>query len=196
MNNRFMITIGVILSVFPLIVRSASTEPETVYSKGLAQIKLTVPADEQARKYLGLTEEGGQFGLSDIKADILIIEIFNMYCPFCQRHAPMANKLFQAIQARIDLKDRVKFIGLGISNSSYEVNIFRQKYSVQFPLFEDKGFLIVNALPGIRTPHYFSLRKSGDSMELFLSMQGSFDNEGVFLETVLKNSGIKFSDIP
>ncbi len=192
MNNRFMITIGVMLPLFPLIVLSASTEPETVYSKGLAQIKLTVPADEQARKYLGLTKESGQFGLSDIKADILIIEIFNIYCPFCQRHAPMANKLFQAIQGRIDLKDRVKFIGLGISNSAYEVNIFRQKYSVQFPLFEDKGSSVVNALPGIRTPHYFGLRKSDDSMELFLSMQGSFDDEGVFLETMLKNSGIQF----
>ena len=192
MNNRFMITIGVMLSLFPIIVLGAFTEPETVYSKGLAQIKLTVPADEQARKHLGLTKESGQFGLSDIKADILIIEIFNIYCPFCQRHAPKANKLFQAIEGRIDLKDKVKFIGLGISNSAYEVNIFRQKYSVQFPLFEDKGSSIVNALPGIRTPHYFGLRKSGDSMELFLSMQGSFDDEGVFLETLLKNSGIRF----
>jgi thiol-disulfide isomerase/thioredoxin len=151
-----------------------------------------MPADEQARKYLGLTKESGQFGLSDIKADILIIEIFNIYCPFCQRHAPKANKLFQAIQGRIDLKDKVKFIGLGISNSAYEVNIFKQKYSVQFPLFEDKGSSIVNALPGIRTPHYFVLRKSGDSMELFFSMQGSFDDEEEFLETVLKNSGIQF----
>jgi peroxiredoxin len=192
MNNRFMMTTGLMLSLFPLIVLGASTEPETVYSKGLAQIRLTVPADEQARKYLGLAKESGQFGLSDIKADILIIEIFNIYCPFCQRHAPKANKLFQTIQGRTDLKDKVKFIGLGISNSAYEVNIFRQKYSVQFPLFEDKESSIVQALPGIRTPHYFGLRKSGDSMELFLSMQGSFDDEGVFLETLLKNSGIQF----
>jgi AhpC/TSA family len=192
LNNRLIIGIGLIFFLFPLIALGVSAEPETVYSKGLAQIKLLVPADAQVRGYLGLAQESGQFSLSEVKADILIIEIFNMYCPFCQRHAPMANRLFQTIQGRDDLKERVKFIGLGITNSAYEVNIFREKYSVKFPLFEDKAWSIVNALPGIRTPHYFGLRKNGNSMELFLSKQGSFDNEGEFLGDILKDSGIQF----
>jgi thiol-disulfide isomerase/thioredoxin len=192
MNKYLVTTIGVFFSIFFLVAAGQAAESEKDYNGALAQIKLFVPADAQAREYLGLKQDSGQFNLSQVSADILIIEVFNMYCPYCQRHAPMANKLYQTIQSRKELKDRVKFIGLGITNTAYEVNYFKQRYSVPFPLFEDKGWMIVNALPGIRTPHYFGLRKTGTSMQVFLSKQGSFDDEGVFLENVLKNSGIQF----
>jgi thiol-disulfide isomerase/thioredoxin len=161
------------------------------YSTALAQIKLTIPADPSVRNYLGLKRESGQISLSEVNADILIIEIFNMYCPYCQLHAPMANKLYQTIRNRKDLKDRVKLIGIGISNSPYEVNIFRQKYSVLFPLFDDKNGSVLDAIPEIRTPHYFAIKKgSGSSIDVFFSKQGPYKDDTIFLDTILKKSGL------
>ena len=183
---------GLLLLLFPLAALATTPEADKVFSKGLEQLKLTVPAGAPERDYLGLTQESGQFSLSQVKADVLIVEIFSMYCPFCQRHAPATNKLFNRIQARNDLKDRVKLMGLGISNSAYEVNVFRKKYAILFPLIEDKGWSVANALPGIRTPHYFGIRKKGDTMEVFYSKQGAFADDGEFLNEVLKESGITF----
>ena len=39
-------------------------------------IKLPVPQDQSDRKYLGLSNEG-TFKIKDIRADVVIIEIFN-----------------------------------------------------------------------------------------------------------------------
>jgi len=163
------------------------------YRKAVARIKLPVPLDAQAREYLGLQQDGGQFSLAQIRADIVIIEIFNMYCPYCQKHAPMTNKLFQLIQGKDTLKGRVKFIGIGIGNSPFEVGVFKKKYKILFPLFDDSNSAILNSLPGIRTPHYFAVKKAGGSNdELYFTYQGSFDDEKAFLDSVLQKSGMSF----
>jgi hypothetical protein len=192
MKTRCAIIISAIFSLSLLVAVSAYAEGTKDYSASLAQIKLPVPTDPQVREYLGLKQGSGQFTLSQVNADILIIEVFSMYCPYCQKHAPMTNKLYQEIQARKDLNSRVKFIGLGISNSAYEVDVFRKKYAIAFPLFDDKGWAILNSLPGIRTPHYFALRKAGSSQEEFFEWPGPFSDEKDFLETIVKKSGIRF----
>ncbi|MCE5273575.1 MAG: redoxin domain-containing protein [Deltaproteobacteria bacterium] len=193
MKRGKYLVIGVIFCMLPFTGAGAADSQEIDYSGGLAKIKLLVPAEAKVRESLGLKQASGLFSLSEVKADILIVEIFSMYCPYCQRHAPMANKLYQAIQGRKDLKDRVKLIGIGIGNSAYEVNIFRQKYAVGFPLFEDKGGTAINSLPGIRTPHYFGIKKgAGSSFDVFFSRQGPYDDEKVFLDGLLKKSGIRF----
>ncbi len=59
---------------------------------------LSAPERDVHRQYLGL-ENGEPFVLGQIKADIIIIEIFSMYCPICQREAANVNTLFSLIQA-------------------------------------------------------------------------------------------------
>lgn len=46
--------------------------------KPLPDIVLPVPADASERLYLGL-QESGQFRIPQIKAEVVIIEVFNMY---------------------------------------------------------------------------------------------------------------------
>ncbi|MEJ2363162.1 MAG: hypothetical protein P8075_03805 [Deltaproteobacteria bacterium] len=55
----------------------AAEEPPAVGST-LPPIKLLVPDNPQAKKYLGLSV-GKYFTIPDIKAEVVIIEIFNMY---------------------------------------------------------------------------------------------------------------------
>ena len=68
---------------------AAETKPET---EPLPDITLTVPDNKEHIQYLGLKgEPGTPFKLSDIDADILMIELFSMYCPYCQNAAPAVN---------------------------------------------------------------------------------------------------------
>jgi protein-disulfide isomerase len=64
----------------------------------LAAIKLLVPENPAEKTYLGLTKSG-EFSVRDIDADVVIIEVFSMYCPICQGEAPKVNEPAQAHRA-------------------------------------------------------------------------------------------------
>jgi len=159
------------------------------YSKAITQVKLGVPDDPDVKTYLGLRQKSGQIMLGDIDGEIIIIEIFSMYCPYCQKHAPTANKLFQAIEEGKETRGKVKLIGIGVGNSAYEVKFFKKKYGVPFPLFDDANSAVLNSLRGIRTPTYFGIRKNGKTLSVFFTQQGPYDDAQTFLQAVLKKTG-------
>ena len=110
---------------------------------------------ESGRAYLGLTG-GGRHSLSQVKAGLVIVEVFSMYCPHCQNEAPVANELRALLKAR-KLDGAVKMIGVGAGNSDFEVQVFREKYGVSFPLFEDPDFVVNKQLGEVGTPFFYVL---------------------------------------
>ena len=133
---------------------SKATSPPPAGSV-LPEIKLPVPPRFEQREYLGI-KEGEYFKISDVRADVVIIEVFSMYCPFCQKEAPNVNALQALIARRPDLNGKIKFIGIGAGNSTYEVNAFRDLYGITFPLVPDANFTLHKALGGTRTPCFIS----------------------------------------
>jgi len=149
---------------------------------------LPEPENEIHKSYLGLLNND-RFSLGQIKADIVIIEIFSMYCPVCQREAANVNTLFHLIQNSSSLKKRVRLIGIGAGNSSFEVNFFKEKYTIEFPLFSDPDFTIHKKIGAVRTPHFFGLALQGNGQfRVFYSKSGEISDPEIFLETLLKNS--------
>jgi thiol-disulfide isomerase/thioredoxin len=187
--HYFLIFVCTVLISSPALAVSGS---ENDYIKALMNMKIFVPEDAADRMYLGIKEKSGQISLTHIKTQVLIIEVFSMYCPHCQRHAPVANKLYQAIDSEPQFRDKIKMIGIGVGNSKYEVGIFQDKYSPPFPLFDDRNSAVVNAFGGILTPHYFGLKMKDDStFEVFYSRSGGYTDAEEFLEMIVKLSGIK-----
>jgi peroxiredoxin len=170
-------------------VSAGAASPEQVYSKAIIQARLQLPDDKAAAGYLGIGRKSGTIMLGDIDADIIIVEIFSMYCPYCQRHAPATNKLFDAIQTGTFTREKVKLIGIGVGNSAHEAAFFKKKYGIRFPLFADANSAVLNSLPGVRTPYYFGIRKDGKSLNVFFQQQGAFDDVQTFLKTIVEKSG-------
>jgi hypothetical protein len=101
------------------------------------------------------------------------------------------NELYRAIQAKKDLKDKIKLIGIGTGNSEFEVDFFRKKYEVPFPLFSDENYAIHKALGEVRTPYFIGVRlKQDGSGEVFYSKLGGFTDADKFLKLMTKSSGI------
>ena len=157
----------------------------------LPTINLPIPKILSEKQYLGLAGEG-IFKIPQIKAEVVIIEIFSMYCPNCQKDAPKVNELYNMIENQPELKTKIKLIGIGAGNSSYEVELFKKTYSIPFPLFPDKDFSIHKACGEVRTPYYIIVKNKADGSHQIVHAQlGGFQEAEPFLKLVLSVSGLR-----
>jgi peroxiredoxin len=161
-------------------------------SKGgvLPDITLSAPKNPSHRNYLGLPDETS-FKIPRIKAAVVIIEIFSMYCPYCQREAPEINRLYSIIENDPALKDKIKVIGIGTGNSSFEVDVFRDTYSVPFPLIADEDYSVHKSFGEVRTPYFMGIKINEDGTHKVFYSEPGFIGVEPFLTLMLKLSGLK-----
>jgi peroxiredoxin len=160
----------------------------------LPDFKLPAPKDSADKNYLGVSGSffSGPFKIPQIKANVVIIEIFSMYCPYCQAEAPTVNSLYSRIESSPALKGKIKLVGIGAGNSDYEVGVFKKKYHVAFPLFPDGDFKIHKLMGEVRTPYFIGMRINPDgSHQVFYSKLGAFEGVDQFLNQIMKLSGLK-----
>ena len=160
----------------------------------LPDFKLPAPKDSADKNYLGVSGSffSGPFKIPQIKANVVIIEIFSMYCPYCQAEAPTVNSLYSRIESSPALKGKIKLVGIGAGNSDYEVGVFKKKYHVAFPLFSDGDFKIHKLMGEVRTPYFIGAKINPDgSHQVFYSKLGAFESVDNFLNQILKLSGLK-----
>jgi thiol-disulfide isomerase/thioredoxin len=171
--------------------------PATIATSGppakgaqLPETNLPVPNDPAERLYLGLSGKGS-FQIPEIKAKVVIIEIFSMYCPYCQREAPEVNKLYQAIEGDRNLRGKIKLIGIGAGNSQFEVGVFRKTYKVPFPLFPDEDFTLHKCFGETRTPYFIAIQiDENGSHQVIYSKLGGTKGAEKFLKQITQLSGL------
>ena len=190
--KKNLTVLAIMISLFwtPVFPALAANKPPQK-GEGLPAINLPVPKNPDEKTYLGLSGSG-TFKISQIKAKVVIVEIFSMYCPYCQKDAHGVNKLYRLIENNPDIKNKIKIIGIGTGNSSYEVEVFRKTYNVPFPLFPDKDFTIHKACGEVRTPYFMVVKINEDGTHQIVHTQlGEYPGAEPFLELVLKASGLK-----
>ena len=140
--------------------------------------------DKKDGAYLGVNGKD-DFSVRDIDANAVLIEYFSMYCPHCQADAPDTVTLYKLIEADEDLAGSLKFIGIGIKNSDYEVNYFRDEYDIPFPMFPDETGAFMNDA-GVRlTPTYMLIaRDNSGEMVVVFTQVGKIDDPADFLEVL------------
>jgi thiol-disulfide isomerase/thioredoxin len=172
MRKMTMVLLGwLVLSAGLLVWLGGTQAADTPPPEGgvLPDMNLAIPAQVEEQKYLGV-EGTGTFKLPKIRAQVIIIEVFSMYCPFCQKEAPNVNELFRAIDQDKDLQGKVKLIGIGAGNSPFEVDTFRK----------------------VRTPYFIVIKINEDgSHKVIYSKVGSFGEPRDFLQLIGKQAGMK-----
>jgi thiol-disulfide isomerase/thioredoxin len=173
-------------SIFPQALAADGPRP----GEPLPSTTLPVPESPAQKDYLGLSG-GGPFKISQINARIVIIEIFSMYCPHCQKEAPMVNRLYEKIENTPSLKGKIKVIGIGVGNSPFEVDVFRKRYLIPFPLFPDVDFVVHKAFGEVRTPCFVGVRLDKDGTDrVIYDKVGGLEGIDHFLDLILKASGL------
>jgi hypothetical protein len=169
-----------------------ASEDPPLRREALSAIKLSIPAEADEKSYLGISGEGS-FRIPQIKAKVVIIEVFSLYCAQCQVFAPEANVLYHMIEESPDLRNQIKLIGIGAGNSPLEVHTFKWANEVPFPLFPDPDFSVHKLLGEVRTPYFIVIRinNPGGIQEVIYSEPGAFGEAEEFLQRILKDSGLK-----
>lgn len=188
-NLMFLAAMTLLFSMLVFPALAANKPPEK--GEVLPVMNLPTPKNPDERSYLGLSGSG-LFKIPQIKAKVVIVEIFSMYCPYCQKDAPGVNELYRLIENNADIKNKIKLIGIGAGNSPYEVEVFKKTYNVPFPLFPDKDFTIHKACGEVRTPYFMVVKINEDGTHQIVHNQlGGYPGAEPFLELVLKASGLK-----
>ena len=157
----------------------------------LPVFEIPIPQDDAQKNYLGISGSG-KFKITQIKSPVIIIEVFSTYCPHCRDTAPLVNQLYLSIQARPDLKEKIKIIGIGVNNGNYEVDLFRTRYKVPFPLFPDQDSAISQKLGVTATPTFIGAKNNHDgTMEEFYLKSGEFHDVNSFLDEIIKLSKLE-----
>lgn len=167
-----------------------------VAGQAFPDFQLPIPKDATDKNYLGLSGGllsfgGGSFRIPQLKAQAVIVQIFSMYCPHCQKDAPNANLLYNLIEQNPKARGKVKLLGVGAGNNPYEVGVFKKKYQVPFPLFHDADFTVHKKMGEVRTPYFVVIRIMPDgSNRVLYSKLGSFGEPVNFLNSVVSMAGI------
>lgn len=190
MKKKVAVMITIMLILASTAAMAETTQPPQVGSS-LPEMKLQKPADSGELKYLGLSGSG-TFSADQVKTQALIIQIFSMYCPYCQRDAPNVNRFFGLIENNPNLKGKIKILGIGVGNTQFEVNTFKKKYKIEFPLIPDGDFKIHKIVGEVRTPYFMVVKLNGPKkLNVVYSRLGAHENVEAFLAEVVKLADIK-----
>ena len=156
----------------------------------LPEITLSVPEAQTHQEYLGVSKNKKTFHIPEIDAEVVLIEIFSMYCPYCQKDAPVVNELYNKIAQDEKLKKKIKLIGIGAGNSLFEVDFFQKAYHVNFPLFPDGDFSIHKMLGEVRTPYFIGIKMKKDGTNsIFYTQRGAIEDASKFLNLIISKAG-------
>ena len=180
----------VMMILVSMVAMAASTQPPQAGSF-LPEIKIPKPVDSGDLKYLGISGSG-TFLANEVRGQALIIQIFSMYCPYCQKDAPNVNRFFGLIENNPKLKGKIKILGIGVGNTQFEVNTFKKKYKVDFPLVPDADFQIHKMIGEVRTPYFIVMKlKGANKPEVVYSRLGAHENVEAFLDEVIRLANVQ-----
>jgi hypothetical protein len=144
------------------------------------------------RSYLGLVLPG-EFRLKNIRAKYVLMEIFSDSCPHCMLEAPNANRLFRLIKGNPRLRGGdgqpavLKMLGVGFYGKPGDMEAWRIKHDVPFPLIPDPQAQVGKALDIPGTPTYVVLDQQGRVLFVHAGEMGSPQK---FLRQILDKLGL------
>ncbi len=115
--------------------------------------------------------DGRTYKLSDLEGRIVVLEWFNMECPFSKYHHDTKPTMVDLANKYKD-KEVVWLAVNSTSHTSAEANVaFAKEHKLTYPIIDDRSGQIGRAFGARTTPHMFVIDKDG-----VIVYQGAIDN--------------------
>jgi len=187
MRKRVLVVLTVGLVYLAIVPSAFVATTGDIDRVALSKLEFQAPDNPADRSYLGITNKP-LFSLSDLKGKVILMELFSMYCPICQAEAPVINTVFKFLNEKPELASAVIMLGIGTGNTPFEVDVYRKKYQVPFPLVPDDKMTFRKAYPEeIRTPTFLlaKIDEQGNVNVLFRHV-GQMKDPQLYVEAVVK----------
>lgn len=125
------------------------------------EIRFPAPPSEADQKYLGISGKE-TFTISDVDADVLLVEVMNINCGSCQQQAPINNHLFSLMQSTPEAAGRIKMMAISAGTRYKDIQDFRNYFKTPYPVIEDPEFVLYDAVGRTPTPFAIALIKNAD----------------------------------
>ncbi|MCB2185480.1 MAG: TlpA family protein disulfide reductase [Deltaproteobacteria bacterium] len=146
-----------------------------------------MPPKKPDRDYLGLKGPGKEFVLADIKAPVVMIEYFSLYCSHCKAEAPHVDEVFADLKKK-GYYDKIKWLAFGSNNNQMEADAFRMQYKVPFPMLPDKELKVFRAASVHWTPYFIAVQNTGPKAGTVLfNAEGKLPSAAELLKVLEKN---------
>lgn len=145
----------------------------------LPEFQLETPKSEEERAYLGI-KANPSFSITQLKAELVLIEIIGVYCPRCHRQHPLFNKLFYRIKKNTEMYNQTKMIGVAVGANPIEVAYLKKEYRIPYPVIVDPNFEVHKVLGEPRTP--FTMLVTKEKKVVFAHLGVIEDMDKFFLQ--------------
>lgn len=144
-------------------VKAGGGKIKPILKKGdyFPEVILNAPATSEDSAYLG-TAEGQPFKISDIKADLVVVEVGSVFCGVCQKMADVFNEVYSLIETNPETKGRIKMIGIFIGDIPSDIKLFREGLKVLYPIVPDEKFDVHKEVGNKYTPFTVFVRQNSN----------------------------------
>ncbi|OGQ92108.1 MAG: hypothetical protein A2464_09445 [Deltaproteobacteria bacterium RIFOXYC2_FULL_48_10] len=156
---------------------SAASDADTSLpepGKKLVSLRLPAPADPAGKKSLGLVGSVTEFGISDLKTELILMEVIGVYCPQCFKQAPEFNKLYERLN-KGKMKGRVAMFALAAGGTDPEIEQLIQSGQYAFPVVADMKYEAHKLLGEPKTPFTILCRPDGSVLYTHLGIITDID---------------------
>ena len=135
-------------------------DPSPVLRSGdsFPTVHLLNPLSQTDKKYLGLGEKK-TFSFDEIKPDLIVIKYLNTNCSYCIKLLPVFNEIYQTIEQDSTLDGKIRIIGISTGDTLAEVEDFKRKHRIPYPILPDPEFKAHKAVGEPRVPFIVVARK-------------------------------------
>ena len=149
-------------------------------------ITLTMPVDYRMAAYLGFFSPRESFRLTEIKARIVVAEVFQVSCPHCLNQVDDLKNLYHLINKE-GLFHQVKIIGLGYGDDLLDIEAFARRYAIPYPLFADPQGSKVKV---DEIPVTFILELAPEGARVLYEFHGLLPDIGDLLKLIRQSAGL------
>jgi len=125
----------------------------------LPALSLKAPAFGRDAAELGLAQKK-TFGLKDVKAKVIVLEVIGVYCAECARQVGSYNTLYARLARRIQAGE-VRMFGLAAGGTDMEVDNLRKNGIYKYPLVADEEYKNHKLLREPKTPFTMLVTPAG-----------------------------------
>lgn len=137
---------------------------------------LPTPEDPVERRALGLSAEATEFELEELKGHRLVLLMFDLYCPACQKSVGNFNRLIEALRAE---HGDVTVLGIGCGDTAFETQRFVQKFKLGVSAVPDRDRRLGARFDLRKTPTVMLLERVDGALHPIYQYSGYFGRDQV-----------------